>query len=447
MAGRWGRRISLAGRVSTALLALSWAGFVADVAQAQLAARESVLGRPRPDFESYGLSLDMLTSPDDRSRAARFGGSFDLFAKAILDVGHDSNVRRTKDDAVSSVFERLQGSLALRSDWTNHEARLVLDIDDMRYADASGETVTDVAAKGSVRLDLDDGVAARFDAGAKRGHVARGDDADPGPAFGPLKFADYKAAAFYDDRRSDRLFYRLAGDAIYRDYFSTDGTKRDNLDRTTLSGRGLVGVTYGGMIDLFVSPAVNRVNFSEQSSSAQDSTRFDLSLGWLWDQTGVASVGGKVGGSHRRFDQSGRAAQNDMLLGLDMLWNLTPVLSLTAAAEVENQQSDAANTGTKLARAGKLRLDYDPFERVILSGFASFSDEDFQEIDRRDEELRYGLEARYLLNEYAFVGLRLEQHNSDSTNKDYDFEATTVSFRLGAKLCCMTDQGPVNPFD
>jgi hypothetical protein len=416
-------------------------------AAAQLAGKESVQGRPRLDFQSYGLSLDMLTRPGDTSDTARLGGSFDLFPRATVDAGHDSNILRTTDNETGSGFTEVSAAAALRSNWTNHEALLIVNVDDRRVGESSRENTTDISLGAAGRYDLDEELFARGFAEAKRGHIRRGDDADPGAAFEPLTYNQYLVGATYDDRQNDRIFSRVVGEVLHRDYNATDGVNRDSLDRTSLNLRGLVGISTGGEYDLFVSPSLLREMFVEKVSQNQDSTRFTLSVGAARDVTGVSAFSGRVGMSHRIFDEDSRSSQTDFVASGALLWNLTPVMTFTAGAQIENQQSDDPTAGTKLTHGFNAGLDYDPFEQLIFNAYFSYANEDFQQIEREDDDYTVGLRATYLINEYFFAGLSLEHEVSDSTVASRDFEATTIAFRLGMKLCCRIDEGVVDPFN
>lgn len=436
----------MSGTLGTVLISIL-IGLSAEIALAQDASKESVRGRPRLDFESYGLSLDLLSQPDDRSDSGRLVGSFDLFPRVTVDAGQDSNVTRVKNNEISSSVTDVKAEAALRSNWTNHEALLIVDVTDRRVAESSRENTTDARLAAAARIDVDDGLFARGFAEAKRDHIRRGNDADPGDAFEPLTFNQYLAGAVYDDRRDDQVYTRIVAEALYRDYNATDGVSRDSLDRAALNLRGLVGYSPGGEYDVFVSPSLLRQVFAEKVSEDQNSTRFTLSVGSSRDVTGVSAFNGRVGVSHRIFDESDRSSQTDFVLSGGLLWNLTPVISLTAGADIENQQSDDPRAGTKLSRSFNLGLDYDPFEQLIIGGYLSVANEDFKQIDREDDDLTFGANATYLINEHLFAGLRFEHEVSDSTDPTRTFDATTVMFRIGAKFCCRADDGFVNPFN
>lgn len=422
-------------------------GLSADVVLAQQAFKESVRGRQRLDFESYGLSLDLLSRPDDRSDAGRLAGSFDLFSRVTVDAGQDNNVTRVKSGAISSSVTEAKAEAALRSNWTNHEAVLIVDVTDRRVAETSRENTVDARLATAVRVDVDDGIFARGFAEAKRGHIRRGDDADPGAGFEPLTFTQYLIGGVYDDRRDDRVFSRVVGEAVHRNYNPTDGLSRDSLNRTSFNLRGFVGYSPGGEYDVYISPSLLRDVYAEEVSEVQNSTRATLSVGAVRDVTGVSSFSGRVGVSHRVFDESARSSQTDFVLSGSMLWNVTSIMTFTAGADIENQQSDDPLAGTKLSRSFRMGLDYDPFEQLIIGGHLSVANEEYQQIDREDDDLIVGANATYLINEHLFAGLSFEHEVSDSTDPARDFDATTVMFRIGAKLCCRADDGPVNPFN
>ena len=422
-------------------------GVSAEVVLAQTASKESVRGRQRLDFESYGLSLDLLNRPDDLSDAGRFVGSFDLFSRVTVNAGQDSNVTRVKSGAISSSVTEAEAELALRSNWTKHEALLIVDLTDRRVAQRSRENTGDAGLATAVRVDIDDGVFARGFAEAKRDHIRRGDDADPGAGFEPLPFNQYLIRGVYDDRRNDRAFSRIVAEAIRSEYNPTDDVSRDGLNRTIFTLRGRLGYSAGDDFDVYVSPSVSREVYDEEVSESRNKTLTALSVGAVRDITGVSFFKGQVGISHLVFDENVHSAQTDLVLSGGILWNMTPIMTLTADANIENQGSNDLLAGTKLSRTFRVGLDYDPFDQLIIGGYLSMAHEDFQQIDREDDDFVVGANVTYLINEHLSAGLSFEHEIYDSTDPARAFDATTIMFRIGAKICCRADDGIVEAFN
>jgi hypothetical protein len=410
------------------------------------AAGASVMGRSQLDYESFGLSLDMAVDRMNGVRRNSPIGGFEAFGQAEVEAGRQSNVARAPSNEISSGFVRAVPQLALRSNWDNHALNFVLKGDTTRYGDAASEDINDIAVSADGRADLDLDKLLRGGIQVGRGHVPRGAGEDPGPAFEPQAFTFVDSAAAYENRSGDVLGYRVGASIRSRRYDSVSGVSRDTLDRTVYRTDGAVSVDTGLPVQSLLEAGIERADFRTEAGSANDSYRMDLATAWLWEDSDLSRLRARIGASRREYTNSDQAGLTSLLLGLDGLWNVTPLVTLTGKLDVANEETVVAGSSSKLRTAGALRLDYEPRDNLILTAGVGLEQDDYDGIDRSDTRVSADVGVRWLLNEYIFITTGIARLRSDSTLASLDYEDTRVYVGIGAKLCCLTEGGRVDAF-
>jgi hypothetical protein len=218
-----------------------------------------------------------------------------------------------------------------------------------------------------------------------------------------------------------------------------DGIDRSDLDRWTGSGNARIGFARAGEVSFFVQPGVQRVNYTSDDSGNPDSTRVDLAVGATYSGGAVSQVSGYVGGSRRSFDRSGTDAELSALVGLNALWNATEVMTVTGELSLSNEDSELSAASSVTTTQAALALDYEPRDNIILGTTLRWTDNRY-EGDVADERLlEAGVNLRYLLNEYAYLGAGVGWEDQSSNDPAGEYQATVASLRLGLKLCCLRD--------
>ena len=99
----------------------------------------AVLDRPRPEYDAIGVPVD---------------GSFLLYPKINVVGQYDDNIFATNTGTQSDEIFQIQPSLALKSQWSEHELVLNAHSSINQYASHSGEDTNDYGASASGRLDV-----------------------------------------------------------------------------------------------------------------------------------------------------------------------------------------------------------------------------------------------------------------------------------------------------
>jgi hypothetical protein len=404
-------------------------------AQTSDAERDSVGQRPRLDYESYGLSLDPV------DRGARTTGSSPVYAFTRMEVetGHDINVRRVSSGETASVFTVARPGLSLHLDGEKQQTSLTGQAAIGRYGSSSGDAYEDLQLNLRSRIEIDEDADLALNAGAGRFHIERGSDLDLGPAFGTQTYRAYEFGAQLQTLAlADKPIVGTVQSTWYR-FDDVDGVDRSGLDRWIGVGNARIGFAQAGEVSFFVQPGVQRVDYSQNDAGNPDSTRLDLSVGATYSGGAVSQFSGFAGVSRRSYSQSGTAAEFAALVGAKALWNATDLMTVTGDLSISNEDSTLSNASSVATTEIGLGLDYEPRDNVILGTRLRWTDYRYSG-DVEDERLfKAGLDVRYLLNEYAYVGAGLRWEDQASNDPANEFQATVASLRFGAKLCCLRD--------
>lgn len=426
------RCVGAAAGLLAAVLGLSAGPAGAQVSEAEA---DSVARRPRLDFESYGLSLDPVT------RDARSTGASPAYAFTRLEVegGHDSNVRRTAVGETASAFTVTRPGVSLHLDGENHQSRLTGQAAIGRYGASSGDDYEDLELAAQSRIEIDEDLEAVATGGVGRYHVVRGSDNDLGPDFGTQTYRSYTLGA---ELRSTVLPDNPISTTLRSNWLrfdDVDGIDRGTLDRWIGSGNARIGFARAGEVSFFLQPGVQRVTYTDESAGNPGSTRFDLAVGATYSGGAVSQVSGFVGGSRRSFDQSGTDAELSALVGLNALWNATEVMTVTGNLSLSNEDSELSAASSVTTTRASLGLDYEPRDNIILGTRLRWTDNRYEGDVADDRLLEAGVDLRYLLNEYAYLGAGVRWEDQTSNDPADEYRATVAALRLGLKLCCLRD--------
>ena len=289
------------------------------------------------------------------------------------------------------------------------------------------------------RVEIDEDLAVALSGEAARLHVERGSDLDLGSGFGTQTYSAYAAGAQLDSTIfPDNPMSATLRSEWYR-FDDVDGIDRSTLDRWIGLGNGRIGFARAGEVSFFLQPGVQRVDYTDNGGGNTDSTRLDIAVGATYSGGSVTEVTGFVGGSRRSFDQGGFEPEYSALVGARALWNATDLMTVTGSLSISNEDSELSAASSVTTTELGFGVDYELLEHVILGGEVRWTDLRYQGGVEDERLLEAGLQARYLLNEYAYVGAGVDWEDQSSNDPTNEYQATIGSLRLGVKLCCLRD--------
>ncbi len=418
-----------------------------------LAHGESVLGRPRPAFESEGLQLDRLLLAPLRaaglvSRPAGGRSGIEAYPRLEVSAEHDDNVFRASSGTRADTLTRIAPKLRLVGEGDTHVLGLAFDAEIGRWASTSSENYEDWGLRGDWSVDAGDRLKVRAELGRARGHNARGTVNDPG-ALTPLTVFDRT-----DGRLDLRLglddgpFGQLILEAARLDYEPASGLSTRDFERDTYETALRLGYEIEGATALFLEPALIRNRYRngpDANGIDRDSSERRLSAGLIYDPDGIAAVTGRLGYYSKDFADARLGSLSGLFADVGGLWNLTPVMTLSGGLSRSNREVVNTTASTATVTGGRLRLDWDPLEEAIVSLDLGLAREEYDAQGREDRVARVGLGLRYLFDEHFYAGLRYAHERRDSDAAGATYRDNRLMFTFGAKMCCAAEPGEGAP--
>ena len=410
----------------------------------QQAYQESVRLRPRLDYESFGFSFRALLGDRDRAGPRKPADQFVVYSRLETGTGYRANVLRTPDGARGSGFVKIKPVVAVRSDWDRHDVNFLFQADSEAFVSESDENKVDLKGRinGNYAFTFDR--VASWQAELGRVQAVRGSGDDAGSAFEPQIINSYGIGLGYSDGTRQQIALAANAKFIHYDYEKVNGVSRDLLDYDEIKLGGTAALYSDGPLQLFVAPNLEMIKYDQDINS--DSTTYDLALAWRYDASALTATDGRIGVTRRVFDQSSEETIDSLLLKANVLWNATPLITLSG--ELFSATSDTqkeAGIGS-VTTGGQIVADYELLENLVFTSSFRYINDRFTGITRTDETFRYRFAAKYLIGEHYFIRADLGYESRKSDNALEEYDDATILFRFGMKACCLTDTGLVSAF-
>ncbi|MGE0152926.1 MAG: outer membrane beta-barrel protein [Reyranellaceae bacterium] len=385
---------------------------------------ETVMGRPRPDYDPLGVRL----------------GGFLLYPAFAVRQLFTSNVYATDSGTVSDFITVAEPSLDLRSNWNNHSLSFHADAAIGRYWDETSENYNDFNVSTAGRLDVTSMTQVFAGAGYRYLHEERSSPDDAGGRE-PTRYS-IASAGLGVQQRFNRLVFRVDGNFDrykYRDTPAVGGGDIDQSDRdrneTTLRLRG--GYEFTPLRELYFLASVNRRNYDDARDNAgfdRDSRGFELAAGLRYDLSGVTFLDFYLGYSQQNYEDGSLKTARGPSGGLSLIWNVTRLTTVTGKVSREIEETTLTNASSYFSTKAELRVDHELLRNAILSGFAAYQRDNYKGIDRDDNGYLLGVSGRYLFDRHfsAEAGYTFRARNSNAPNTDYN--ENLIMLRLVGRL-------------
>src|SRR5688500_18029737 len=267
-------RASGTGFVSTHIRGWALSSRAATAVQAQV-------DTPTPARQTLDQQTPQLDLPDVTpaaggavQRGDELGisvGAFTLYPTVDLNLGYDDNVFATTAAPVGSAVAVVRPSLELRSEWSNHNLRLLASGGFGYYASAPTQTFQNCLSQADGRLDSRTDLYATGLIAFRRSTEALG---TPNVSFAqqptvvdsfPIELSLYQ--------RFNRLFYQLTASSTkywYYDYSTITelGLPAASRDRTEYEEKIRIGYEISDNLSFFITPGLNQRVYVETVNDA-----------------------------------------------------------------------------------------------------------------------------------------------------------------------------------
>ncbi|MFN7054741.1 outer membrane beta-barrel protein [Hyphomonas sp.] len=391
---------------------------------------EAVLDRAQPEFDPEPVRL----------------GAFLVNARGDLGLTATDNVFATPSNRQSDVLARIGASVSGTTNWAVHAVGFDVSAHRNEYLDQSNESNNDLRAGLRGRLD----VTREFSLGggvfAEQRTEPRTDIVNAFGIDAPLEYtvvgarlsADYgndrvrwnnNAVVLQEDFKNSRqIGTGLPIDQSYRDRTFTEATTRLSYALTpdfAVYGQGSYRISDYRTTQIIGGQARSRDSKGYTAAAGVDFelrslVRGDIAVGYLKEDKDDAFFA----------DVSG--------LSIDgrLQWFPTRLTTVSLNAGRSVVDVGAFDSPSALATRGGARVDHELRRNIVVSGFANFANYEYQEIDRKDENVELGLVATYKMNKRVHLDAfytRLDRDASGAAvfgNPNYDVNQVGIALRV-----------------
>jgi hypothetical protein len=399
--------------------------------EATLPERQSVLQRPRSDYDPLGIRM----------------GSFLVFPSVGLGETYDSNVFATTSNTKDDFYTTVSPNVTVRSDWNVHALGFSAGSVTKRYASLVSENVTNLAVRGDGRLDILRNIYVAGGAGYQLLHEDRSSP-DSVNGKNPVEFHVTSANLSYV-HEPGRLGARVDGTVdsySYNNATSNTGATLEQHDRDRIVYAVAPRISYEIVPGYH---AFGKVTGNERDYVQKFDTRgfqrssrgWEADVGTAIDLTHVVNGEVYAGYLSQYYDDPRLSTDSGFAFGGNLLWNVTQLTSLraTAARTIEETTQFAAVNGVNVNASGylqsaiKLAVEHELLRNVLLSGYVDYINSDYQGITRSDDQIDANVGGRYLLNRNlsATADLTYSNRSSNVTGVGYDRLVGILGIKAG----------------
>lgn len=416
-------RVWAAGVVLASIATFALDGVFNDAMSQEPGRGDTVADRTRPELDPLGLRL----------------GQFLFFPKLAFEAKYIDNVFFADTGKIGDFVTVVAPSFAFESDWNNHELVVFGDASIGRYIDEGNEDYEDFTIGTEGRLDISRVSYLAANITYSDFHEDRGSPDDVN-GLEPTTFTVFLPQVQYFRKfgrfslTADGTFTRLDFDDVPTSLGTT--INNDDRDRNEWDGSLRVGYEFIPGYEAFVRGLYDLRNYSEaldDNGLDRDSEGFEIVVGSAFELTGVTS--GNVFAGYRTQDLEDPVLSTieGFQVGADMTWNFTPLTTIKGLVNRTVEETTIDRAAGFFATRMIASIDHELLRNLLLGATASYTINDYEDIDRNDNDTAASIFARYLINRHFYVTVRYDFMNRDSNVTGEDYLRNVFSLRLEAQ--------------
>lgn len=413
--------------LAAGMLVASACGAYAQEADTQLqdVRGQSVMERARPGYDAAGIRA----------------GGFMVYPEASVTESYNDNIYATPTNETDDLVTTLAAGVAVNSTWSRHALNLNARVSQDLYADNSDEDRFDWTIGGGGKIDVTSMTALNGSVSYAQLHEDRGDPSSPAAADEPIEYNLFRGAASISQDFA-RMTATLGGE--YRDYDYDDGTTsagvnidQDFRDRAEYVEHLRLAYNLSPDTNIYVEGQLDQREYDQQPPTvavSRDSEGWQTVVGSEFRLTNLAQGGVYIGYQERDYDSPAFADTDGLAYGANVDWFVTPLTTVKFRADQSVQETTVGGSSGYDRQVFGIDVDHELMRNVILSGGASYGNNDFNSSAREDDLIGAHAGVLYLLNRNFDIGLRYTFEDRDSNVATADYTRNVVGITLTGKL-------------
>jgi opacity protein-like surface antigen len=355
-----------------------------------------------------------------------------------FDIGqlYDDNIFALPFAEIDDFVTIINPSITAKSDWDQHKLNMDAWASIGRYRDFDSEDYEDYGASGEFRYDLADKSNIFGSLGYKKAHEDRGSvDASLGltPTF--YSQLDIALGMSHDFGGAWTRF------GITRDVFDFDNVpslrgsiNNDDRDRNMDAAGIRFGYPVGKTVDLFVQGAYDRREYDESvddNGYMRDSDGTRLAAGLIIKPRKGVNLELLAGTLRQNYEDKRFSNISKPDYGLDLSWRPSRASRLSLLLDRTLGETTLPGSSGYLLDLVSLSMDRHLQHNLFVSAHGSYSEYDYQDIDREEDVIAAGFGIKYFIRRPLFLAFDYTYLRRDSSNDLADYYRNKAFISLG----------------
>jgi hypothetical protein len=385
----------------------------------------SVRQRPHPGYEALGVRE----------------GAFMIWPKLNTTVEYNSNIFATSSGAQTDTVWHVSPEVDLTSNWSRHALDAYVRATINRFSDFTSENTEDYSVGAQGRLDVLRN--AQINGGANWNRLT--EPRTSAASLGQAKPVQYELSSTFVSGAREFNRLRVSGrvDAQNFIYLNENGNRqqhdRDHL-LTVLTGRADYAVSPDTAI--FVQVAGNNRDYRLSGTPSvlatypgfqnRDSKGVEALVGANFELSALLRGEIGVGYLKQSYDNTNFKDISGLGARAQVEWFPTQLTTVTLTGSRTVEDAGIIGASGYLSTNVGAQVDHELLRNVIVSGQASYGNDDYRGVDRQDKRYGGGVSATYLLNRSlgVTVGYNHFKQNSRGAAGSGDFTVDKVGATL-----------------
>lgn len=352
-------------------------------------------------------------------------GSFSIKPEVILTQLYDDNIFATSSNEVNDNVTILSPSISLKSQWQKHKLNLGAGLDTARYATNSSENYNNyyLTADGQYFLSSTENIFGGIEFNSSHEERSSLDDIN---GIEPTPYNETSAHFGYY-KKLDKYKVRLGGTIDEFDFDNVSnlgGFTNDDRDRTEYS----VGTRLSYKLNPKYEPYLQAVYVDRSYDLAlddnlfnRDSTGYRAGLGVItrFDRKTAAEF--YLGYLNQEYEDSALKDVSTVDIGINVQKQYNTNTDVTLSIDRSLEETTINGASSYLYTIASARIKHRLNSNYNVNFDLSYSENEYQGINRTEHEMLTSIGLRYKLNPNLFLSAayRFLNRNSDINSADY----------------------------